>query len=221
MREFKRFQVSLTVVSAILAGCATADLSASEKERVVRLVNQNCIIVKRNQGVRVDERQITADSMFFQAKEPLDGDWTRYVIGSGRIAGSFFIHNKQDQIYCGVTSWPGVERANARLGGAPDPAATRTVRRTLTYTIAGEAEAKTGAVEWPEPFGRLVPFEVELGPPHGLCKGAATQRDWSMSCADGLSASGDQIRFADGKGGATGSGRDSLGRSVTWRISDE
>ncbi|MEM7524192.1 MAG: hypothetical protein AAF360_10630 [Pseudomonadota bacterium] len=99
----------------VLSGCATAELAPGEKDRVVRLVNQSCVIVTTVDSVESDRRRITADSVRIQVKEPLGGGWTRYAVATGGFAGSFFIHDQSEAMYCGEASWPGVERANARL----------------------------------------------------------------------------------------------------------
>ncbi len=197
------------------------------------LIAANCISqdVPTGEG-EGEDRAIPRDLDIADIDYGSDG-WVRANVTNRGIRDFVYVRRRDAVVVCGSDSWY-LERPFFETPQAYVEATGWTWQDQVAVSKDGGWQSRRIALQWEgysedfagwifaRPGGEGGTIEALLPDGKGLCRGAYEQTSsasqaWTVSCANGLSASGHGMLHEAGQG-ASGLGTDSEGRMVTFTI---
>ena len=218
----------ITVILGLsLSACVTSGSAGglnSESAMIAKNVLAEMCSFTRTQGSNVRSKKASFDEIYISSLNDLP---------NGGVQATAYFHGHGTNVYynlinatgdCGDTL-KGPMRSDflvsylAKQGITPAPFAEHT--RSIAVNWEGYAELFSGTIV-ETGGGKAGTVKITLPNKDGKCTGnyQATSRaggTWKIECTNDLKATGTFTAFGDGKG-ASGTGKDALGRTVTYTV---
>ncbi len=222
-----RYRVIL--LACVLAGflwapAVTAQERGAQEERAAYIVASNCVTTRGQSSYTAQTQKIDTTKVHIYGLMNGEGGWVLIDARIRRVRDVIYYNLNSGETVCGFRNWKTLGRKFHKAPGNVDFFAlsgSATETRPIAVEWDGQSSLFAGYIEFSD-TGRDGRISVTLPDNEGTCSGtyrydADRHGTWSITCTNGLAASGDIQSYGKGQG-ASGEGVDARGNKVQFTI---
>ncbi len=223
-------KIRMILIACVLAGSLWAPYVAAkergaQEERAAEIVASNCVTTVIEGGTYEKKRkEIDTSGVSISSLTKGEGGWVSISAALGGFIDNIYYNLNSGETVCGFRSWRSLGRKFHKAPGNVDffaSTGSTTEKRPIAVEWDGYTSLFAGYIEFPD-TGRDGRISATLPDNEGTCSGtyhydADRHGTWSITCTNGLAASGDVQSYGKGQG-ASGEGVDARGNKVRFTI---